>query len=301
MNNFFLNIYHKSQGINYHTNTLGLVRSLLAFSTLIILLVNPASLIFHTGLGVPQIPYCSDSFLSRINLFCVFSEHLVFGRILAIVILLATISGFFPKITAPLHWWVTFSVNAGLVIVDGGCQVAAVLTFMIIPLVFTDNRTNHWSISKKHTNEYANITAYLALQALKLQVAFIYLDSAMSKLSAPWWTQGTALYYFINDPIIGATGIRLELFNMIFNFPVLLVFFTYFVILLEFALGLSPLYANKKKKSILFKLGILFHILIFLTFGIFTFVVTMFAALIILFLPMENNIRLNFRKNDERK
>lgn len=296
MNNFLNHIYIKSQENNFHTNTLGLTRSLLALSTLLIILLNPTYILFHTGLGVSEIPNCNGSFLSTINFFCVFSNNLILAKTLAVLILLFVISGYFPKITGILHWWLAFSVNTGLVIIDGGGQVASILTFMLIPLTLTDNRQNHWNSSVNSKNEYNKIISYLTVHVIKFQVAFIYFDSAMSKISAPCWTEGTALYYFINDPITGVSGIRQQLINSILNIPFLLVLLTYTVIILEILLGLSLFFRNKKIKISLFKLGVLFHILIFFCFGIFTFVIAMFSALIILFIPLEDDIKINYKK-----
>ena len=289
-------IYNKSQKYNFHTNTLGIIRSLLALSTLLVILLNPLDILFHTGLGVPNIPSCSDTLLSSINFFCLFSGNLFLAKVVSATILLFIISGYFPKITGVLHWWIALSVNTGLIIVDGGAQVASALTFLIIPLTLTDNRINHWHKSIKKNNEYYRIIAYLTIQVLKIQIVFIYLDSAISKLFAHNWTEGTALYYFINDPISGASGTRLYLLNSFFNFPLLLVISTYAIIFFELLLVISIFTTNTNIKYKLFISGLLFHILIFLIFGIFTFVIAMFSALIILLIPIENDLKTNFKK-----
>ena len=117
----------------------------------------------------------------------------------------------------------------------------------------------------------------------------------MSNLSAPNWTEGTALYYFINDPSLGATGTRLNLLNTLFDFPLLLVLTTYFIIILELFLAISIFIKDSYFKHKLFILGIIFHILIFLIFGIFTFVIVMFSALILLLIPV--NKETNFKKS----
>lgn len=295
MHKYIYLIYKKSQQYNYHTNTLGIIRSLLALSTLFVILFNPLDILFHTGLGVPSIPNCSNTLLSKINFFCLFSFNPYFSKITAILILMFIISGFYPKITGLLHWWLALSVNTGLVIVDGGAQVASALTFLIIPLTLTDNRVNHWYSVKKQQNEYFKISDFITIQILKIQVVFIYFDAAISKLSAPNWTEGTALYYFINDPSLGATGTRLNLLNTLFDFPLLLVLTTYFIIILELFLAISIFIKDSYFKHKLFILGIIFHILIFLIFGIFTFVIVMFSALILLLIPV--NKETNFKKS----
>lgn len=292
MHKYIFNIYNKSQEYNYHTNTLGFIRSLLALSTLFVILFNPLDILFHTGLGVPSIPNCNGTLLSKINFFCIFSFNPYLSKIIAILILMWVISGFYPKITGLLHWWLALSVNTGLVIVDGGAQIASALTFLIIPLTLTDNRINHWYSVNKKENEYFKISDFVTIQILKIQVAIIYFDAAISKLFAPNWTEGTALYYFINDPSLGATGIRLNLLNVLFDFPLLLVLTTYFIIILELFLAISIFIKCSYFKHKLFILGIIFHILIFLVFGIFTFVIAMFSALLLLLIPINKEINL---------
>jgi antimicrobial peptide system SdpB family protein len=289
MNQFLLYIYNKSQQYNYHTNTLGLVRSILAFSSLLVILLNPNDILFHTGLGVPIIPNCTGTFLSSINFFCLFSFNLYIAKTVAVIILCLVISGYYPKVTGILHWWIAVSVNTGLIIVDGGAQVASTLTFLIIPLTLTDNRINHWDFNTKAETGYNKIITYLTIQILKIQVSIIYFDAAISKLFAPSWTEGTAIFYFINDPITGATGIRQYLLNSFLDVPLLLVLSTYSVIFLELLLALNIFNKNQKTKEIVFKAGIIFHIFIFLTFGIFTFAIAMFSALIILLKPINKN------------
>jgi antimicrobial peptide system SdpB family protein len=293
MNTFFSYIYNKSQQYNFHTNTLGLIRSLLALSSLLFLLFNPIDILFHTGLGVPNIPNCENTVLSSINLFCIFSFNLYLAKIVAIIILIFIILGYFPKFTGILHFWVAFSINTGLITIDGGAQVTSVLTFLIIPLTLTDNRINHWYHSIKQKSEYYKIISYLTILVLKIQIAYIYFDAAISKIYAHNWTEGTALYYFINDPISGASGIRLNLLNLIFDFPLFLIITTYFIILLELTLAFSLFTTNNRIKYKLFILGMLFHILIFLIFGIFTFVIAMFSALLLLLLPTEKELNKN--------
>ena len=225
MSTFFSYIYKRSQQYNFHTNTFGLIRSLLALSSLLVLLFNPIEILFHTGLGVTNIPSCDNTFLSSINLFCILSFNLYLAKFVAIIILIFIILGYFPKFTGFLHVWVAFSVNTGLIVIDGGAQV---------------------------TSEYYKIISYLTIQVLKIQIAYIYFDAAISKIFAHNWTEGTALYYFINDPISGASGIRLDLLNFIFDFPLFLVITTYFIMFLELFLSFSIFTTNKYIKYKLF-------------------------------------------------
>lgn len=283
-------IYKNSSTLTFHTSYLGLVRSVIAFSSFLLLFFNPDSIMFHPGLGVPQVPFCNGSFITSINFFCLFPENPGLAKIIAMIILLAVISGFYPRITGVFHFWITYSINAGLINIDGGGQVAAMLTLLLIPLTLTDPRKNHWLRNIKQKNEYASIVAYINILVLKLQVAYIYFDAAVSKFNVETWGNGTALYYFFNDPVVGATGLRKDVINYLFDFPLVLVISTYSVLLLELVLAAGIFYKDQKFKVRVFWMGFIFHTLIFVIFGIFTFALTMSAALVVLFLPIHQNI-----------
>jgi len=78
-------------------------------------------------------------FLSSTNI-------LVLMKWLAILVLLFVIIGYFQKIACLLHWWVSFSFLYSATIIDGGDQIASILTFLLIPICFLDNRKNHWNL-----------------------------------------------------------------------------------------------------------------------------------------------------------
>ena len=125
---------------NYYTVIYGIARTSLAVGTLITLLFNSIPTLYaeHLYNKMPDI-----TGLGNLNLFHLFGyDGLVYSKIIAILILLMVISGFYPRITGILHWYVSFSFFTSATIIDGGDQITAVLTLFLIPITLLDDRVD---------------------------------------------------------------------------------------------------------------------------------------------------------------
>lgn len=94
--------------------------------------------------------------------------------------------------------------------------------------------------------------------------------------------------------MIGASDLRKDIINLIFNSPILLIFSTYGILILELILALSIFINSKNVKNTIFKIGIIFHVLIFLMIGIFSFALAMVCALMLLHLQIDKNFNTDF-------
>ena len=271
------------------TNVYGTARSILALSTLLTLVFNDAGTLFRPVLSLEEFPMCQG--IGKISIFCLFNNNLELARYLSIAILLVTVSGWRPMVTGILHWWVSFSLTSSAILIDGGDHVTTVLTFLLIPITLTDTRKWHWSgkridSSNSLLQQSRSLLAQSSLFMLRLQVAIIYAHAAVGKCSVEEWANGTAVYYWFTDEQFGAApGIR-PFIDMLIESPVMVSFLTWGVILLEFLLFLG-LVAGKKYKSVLLIIGIIFHVLIALVQGLFSFGLTMIGALILLLRPID--------------
>src|SRR5437867_307525 len=121
------------------TSAYGLARTVLALGTAGTLAANAPSTLFRPALGLPPAPYCTGP--TQISLFCLLpSEQLWLARSLALAILFVVASGWRPRITAIPHWWVAFSLQVSATVLDGGDQVTAILTLLVLPVALTDPR-----------------------------------------------------------------------------------------------------------------------------------------------------------------
>ena len=119
---------------------LGLARTVLALGTL--LATSPRVLMSPLSNGVVP-PICVG--LTRAGVWCaVPAGHGAAARWLSVAVLLLTASGWRPRVTGVLHWYVAWSLIANATVQDGGDQITAVLTLVLIPVTLTDPRRWHW-------------------------------------------------------------------------------------------------------------------------------------------------------------
>jgi antimicrobial peptide system SdpB family protein len=273
------------------TNVYGFARSILALGTTLTLVLSPPAALFVPGVGALDYPHCGVG-LQKIGLFCTIPQHLDLARWLAVGALLLVASGFRPRLTGLLHWWVTFSLANNATVVDGGDAVASVLTLLLIPLTLTDDRRWHWdtrralSSAPDERETAKRLTAGTALFLIRLQVAGIYFHAAVAKFSVLEWTNGTVLYYLVNDPIYGAAPWIRPFTAALVGSAVWLPLTTWSVLLLEYSLGAGLLVA-KDRRWVLLLAGIAFHFGIVLLHGLVSFGLAMTAALIMFLRPPE--------------
>ncbi|WP_164016003.1 sporulation-delaying protein SdpB family protein [Pyxidicoccus trucidator] len=279
-----------------HTNVLGLARTTLALSTMGTLLFSSASDIFRPAVGMPEVPHCGG--LTRAGLFCVAgATNLELARWLAVALLAVVASGWRPRVTGVLHWYVASSLFTSGVLVDGGDQAATVLSCLLIPLTLTDPRRWHWEPPVEAADDpavsgtrlssmVARFIALTCLWAIRLQVAGIYFQAGVSKLRVTEWRDGTAVYYWFTDPWFGFAEPVRSLVMPVLTSGAAITAITWGSIALEVFL-FAGLLATRRTRGVLLALGISFHAAIALVHGLLSFAMVMWAALILFLRPVE--------------
>lgn len=265
------------------TNVLGVGRTLLAVATGMTLAVNgPATLFAHAS-GLPDGPACRG--VREYGLFCVIPPSgLNAARFFALALLVITASGWRPRVTCIPHWWITFSCAANWKLLEGGDHLAAVLTFLLLPVCLADGRRWHWRLAQHEQlrGPLAGLVGASTVVAIKLQVAGVYLHSSVAKLTVEEWVDGTAIYYWLGDPTFGASEFTRGLFSALFRIPLAVAALTWGPILVEFLLFLGAIGAVAKRWNLyLLATGLLFHATIALTMGLVSFGVVMSGALVL--------------------
>lgn len=280
-----------SLSLNYRI--ISLARSLLALGLLLTLLSNNIDLLINPTTNDFIKISNTDGWREILNIFDLLAPNYVLAKWVSIIILVIVISGYFPAVTSILHWWVTSSFIQSSIIVDGGDHISAILTLLLIPILVFDNRRNHWKQNLKTQNKFSltervkGIHINISIVFVRLQVAIIYLNSASAKLFVDEWSNGTALYYWLNTPNLKFPDHLGFLFYPIITDEVWLPILTWGIILVEFFL-FAGIFAKNYYRRILLLIGILFHFLIWILFGLFTFFLTMTAALILFLIPWKN-------------
>ncbi|GAB1821722.1 sporulation-delaying protein SdpB family protein [Herbidospora sp. RD11066] len=262
------------------TNVYGLARTILALSTLVTLLATRATDLFRPVAGVPGFPHCTG--LSRYGLFCVVDPAA--GRLVAIAVLLVVASGWRPRFTALPHWWVTVSFQANGSLPDGGDQVAAVLTLLLLPIALTDGRAWHWESPRRVADPVASLVAWSAFLVIRVQVAGIYFQASVAKFGREEWANGTALYYWLGDPVFGAPGWISPLLQPVLATQLGVTLFTWGALAVEFALFMG-LVARRAVRPYLLAAGLALHGSIALLMGLGSFAFIMAGALVLYLRP----------------
>ncbi len=279
------------------TNVYGLARTLLAVGTALTLAVNRSEILFRPAAGIPEYPVCQD--IGVAGAFCLGSGYPETTRAISVIILLVVANGWRPRYTAILHWWISFSLQTSAVLIDGGDQLTAVLTLLILPIALTDNRTWHWQRERFRprfglTEVLRRIAALTSLSVIRLQVCIVYFHALVGKLGVDDWVNGTVLYYWFTDPIVGLPswlGIMLPLLRT----PAIVIA-TWVVLVLESVLFMAMFMPKWAWKYCLLA-GVLFHIAIALTMGLISFGIAMSAALVLYLRPFEQEFSLAWLRN----
>lgn len=277
------------------TNVYGVARTLLAISTASTLALNSTSTLFRPIAGVPApVPYCQVP-AQQVGVFCLSHGHVDLARWVCVALLLVVASGWRPRVTAPLHWWISASFQASASTLDGGDQAAAVLTLLLLPIALTDGRKWQWTSPREDAprSEWRSLVALSALAVVRLQVAAIYFHAAVAKMKVTEWADGTALYYWFTHPTFGGNKAVMVLLRPIIESAFGVTTLTWSVIIFEFALTMG-LFATRPVRRVLLPLGIAFHSAIILIHGLASFALTMFAALILYLRPTDEAFELRW-------
>lgn len=252
----------------------GVARTMLAVSSAGTLLFNRGNDLFLGMPGEAVGPACQG--LGKIGLFCVI-ESRGMASLLGVMILGIVASGLWPRFTCIPHWWVASSLFLSASVADGGEQVAAVLTVLLVPICITDGRRWHWSAPPATASPVSALIARTGLLAIHVQVTFLYFHAAVGKLGVEEWANGTAIYYWFLDPLVNAPGWLVALAGTTFGTLAL----TWGTLVIEGALAFS-LFMPHRVRQIVIGSGFALHLGIWITMGLASFSIAMFAALLLL-------------------
>jgi antimicrobial peptide system SdpB family protein len=271
-------------------SALGLARTILALGTLGTLLATAPRVLMSPLAGELPPPACSG--LGRAGIWCVLpGAGGQLARVVCIAVLVLTACGWRPRLTAVPHWYVAWSLIANATIQDGGDQITAVLTLLLIPVLLTDSRRWHWQPPPAGTGDVRRLVACAGLLLIQLQVAGLYFQAAVAKLGVPEWADGTAMFYWFRDQTFGAPGWLRPVTGLVTSSSVGVSLLTWSAVAIEFALAIAIL-LRPPAKRLLLAVGLLFHDMIALTMGLVSFDLAMSGALLLYLLPMGHQVPL---------
>lgn len=188
---------------NVYGPLFGLFRSGVAFSHLLILVFTGFDFLIRPTAINPDPLSCNG--VQSVMTFCIFPQDYAWiAKILGIMISLFVISGYFPRASSILFSWEAISFKNMVATPDGGDQIAANLSIMIVFLALFDNRKNHWHKSISFHEcllRKTRITwSVLGVLAIKIQMAYLYFESGLAKTQIESWADGSEVYYVLSSP-----------------------------------------------------------------------------------------------------
>lgn len=279
-----------------NSSMIPIARTCLAFGTLVTLSINSSYVLFIPSAETFEAPVCNS--LNSFTLFCLLNPNLELARLIACLLLLVVLSGWRPRFTCLIHWYVSFSLTSSATLLDGGDHITAILCFLLIPICLFDSRVWQWTspppIDEKQESSKGHsfllVIPVAAYFLLRIQVAIIYLNAGISKVSVDEWIDGTVIYYWFTHPTFGAPNFLNFILQPIYDNHFWLTMLCWGSMALEIML-FTGLFAKGYVKKVLFVLGVTFHFFIFLVHGLFSFFFAMTGALIIYLLPLDINLK----------
>jgi antimicrobial peptide system SdpB family protein len=268
---------------DYRSQWFAIGRTVLALATASeLLFTRPVALFTTVGLGTG--PLCTAQ--PAVSMFCLGNPHefIEARRWLAIAGLLLVASGYRPRYLSIAHLWIVFSVTTSVTLPDGGDSIALIVVLLITPMCLADPRRWQWTPPGARMSRIGRAVAYLSFWALRLQVAYLYADSAIAKMGVEDWQNGSAFYYFVRDRMFGSAGPLTPIWMWFSDQALTTLAVTWGAIAMELAIALFTLLGTRWRMAA-FWICLTLHTLIFLSMGLFSFSLVMIAVAALIATP----------------
>lgn len=255
-------------------------RSMLAAAQLSVLIFNSDSTLFAAESGLHSGARCGG--VRGFSLFCLTSGTaggVALARTLAVVTFLAVLSGFCPRWTCLPHWYISFSLAAGMSLANGGDRASAVVTLLLVPLCLGDGRTWQWTRPESRLPGWWRGSSYAAHWVLRGQVVMIYATAATAKLTDPVWVQGRALRFVAFDALFGFPVTVRDFLEPVLASDFLVAAGTWGVIVVQYVIA-GTIMSSRKWRTLATTLGCLLHLAIGVLLGLPSFGLVMIALLL---------------------
>jgi antimicrobial peptide system SdpB family protein len=136
------------------------------------------------------------------------------------------------------------------------------------------------------------IVAAFTYIVIRLQVSILYLNAGIAKLKVDEWVNGTALYYWFQNPVVGLDTFLKPIVLNLFESPLIVSLCTWMVIGFEIFLS-SALVMPKRYWKALLVMGLSFHFIIAIFHGLISFGFAMSAALVLYLRPSRNEFHFS--------
>jgi len=268
------------------TRTVTIARALLALSAGSTYLTTPANVLFTPRDG-ELAARCADG-LAWLAWPCWLPSELIpIGQITAGLLCFLFAVGWFPTATAVPLALALIALPLTSASPDGGDQLAGILGLLLIPVSMTDWRANPWTTDRS-TGLLSGrvIIANSALWLIKLQIAVVYFIACLGKFGSEEWANGTALFYWVRNSVFGAPSPLRPAVEWITAQAPLVAALTWGTLVLEMSLAICVFLPTLFRVRVLLPVALVFHLGIWVILGVSSFAIVMWAALLLLVVPI---------------
>ncbi len=214
-------------------------------------------------------------------------DHVAGAQVVAGLLCLVIATGLFPAVAAVPTAFLLLALPLTSAAPDGGDQLAGILGVLLLPVSLTDWRRHSWTVEQPDAVFRQRVfTADVGIAFIKVQVSVVYLVACLGKLGSPEWANGTALYYWVRNNVFGAPWIFRPAAEWVTSQPPLVAALSWGTLVLEFSLAIAVFLPVRFRLRVLLPVALLFHVGIWLVLGVSSFAFVMFAALLLLVIPV---------------
>lgn len=265
-----------------HGFQLTVARSVLALSTALVLAANDTSVLLHDP-STPGLRPSNCTGLAALGAFCLDeSADAEVVRWLLVLLCVPTLIGAVPGLAAPLHAYAAFTLASNTVGIEGGDYLTASVTAVLALVCVTDWRPFGWPPRSSATPALRHVPSQILLVTLKVQLAYVYLEAAVVKQTHPIWADGSALWFWLQQPNFGARPEIRSVLGSAFSHAPLLQSATWGVIVTEYVLAFSVLAARRRNVRLMtLALSATMHLVFALVLGLVTFAISMIGVVLL--------------------
>ncbi|BBE24323.1 hypothetical protein MN0502_32060 [Arthrobacter sp. MN05-02] len=180
-----------------------------------------------------------------------------------------------------VHLYVALSIVLAIDLPEGGDQAAVAITVCIALISLSDTRYWVWSRSTQPNSLGGRFygLSWAAHWLLRAQMAYIYLNSSISKMAVEAWQDGSAVYYVTRMEYFGVTGPLAGLMREVTAVPLLAVAATWGTMITELAIAVLIL-SSRPWQRLAFILAAALHVMIILMIGLGSFGMVMIGGVL---------------------
>lgn len=255
----------------------GLGRSIIALAQASMLMFSDVRG-FFVPVGDETLESSCSGFLGQISLFCRMPS-LESAAVVATIVLLIVASGILPRYTCLLHAYVSLSIIGVLALPDGGDLIATNVSLLLAFAFIGDPRLWHWGDGVSRGAVFRGVSTGAQI-AIRVQVAFIYFDSATAKFAVDTWTDGTQMYYVTRQEMFGASGPLGDLVRDLMSVPLFTLASSWGAIAAELAIAALVLIPKKSAARTAIVVSSVLHVLIIAVIGLGSFGLIMIGVVL---------------------